>query len=68
MEAVLAHPLEDPNFTHWHGDLDTQLKRFHGVTSGDLGIARRTLQERYYSGESLFAALDGIARVHRLGR
>lgn len=65
-EAPLAHPLEDTNFTHWRGDLETQLKRLHGVNLRDLGIDRRSLQDRFYSGESLFTALDGIARLHRL--
>lgn len=62
----MPHPIEDTGFTIWHGDLETQLKRFHGVTCKELGVPRRALQDRYYRGESIFAALDHIAHQHRL--
>lgn len=60
----MSYPFDDTNFTIWHGDLDTQLKRFHNVTLKELGIDRRSLQSRFYGGESLFAALDAIIRQH----
>jgi hypothetical protein len=62
----MSHPLEDGGFTLWHGDLDTQLKRSHGVTSKDLGVSRRTLQDKYYAGTSVFTAVDALARQHSL--
>lgn len=62
----MSYPIEDAGFTLWLGDLDTQLKRFHGVTSKELGIQKRNLLDRYYTGESVFSALDSISRVHLL--
>lgn len=62
----MSHPLEDGGFTLWHGDLDTQLKRIHGVTSKDLGVPRRALQEKYYAGTSVFAALEALVSQHQL--
>ncbi len=62
----MSHPLEDGGFTLWHGDLDTHLKRVHGVTSKDLGVPRRSLQEKYYAGTSIFATADVLVRQHSL--
>lgn len=59
----MSHPLEDGGFTLWQGDLETQLKRMHGMTLKDLGLPRRALQERYYSGTSVFAMLDIVAQA-----
>lgn len=61
----MSHPLEDGGFTLWHGDLDTHLKRVHGVTSKDLGVPRRTLQERYYAGTSVFTVIDSLMQQHQ---
>lgn len=63
----MSHPLEDGGFTLWHGDLDTQLKRIHGVTSKELGVSRRSLQEKYYAGTSVFTMVDSLVRQHALG-
>lgn len=60
----MSHPLEDGGFTLWHGDLDTHLKRVHGVTSKDLGVPRRMLQERYYAGTSVFTVIDSLMQQH----
>ena len=62
----MSYPLEDGGFILWHGDVDTQLKRSHGVTSKELGIARRTLQDKYYSGISSFTMVDVLVRQHAL--
>jgi len=53
----MTYPLEDAGFTLWHSDIETGLKRQHGVSSKDLGINRHTLQQRYYAGESVFTVL-----------
>ncbi|WP_142849752.1 hypothetical protein [Telmatospirillum sp. J64-1] len=60
----MSHPIEDTGFTIWHGDLDSQLKRIHGVTSKDLGIPRRALQDLYYGGRSVFAVFEQLSRQH----
>ncbi len=58
----MSHPLEDGGFTLWQGDLETQLKRLHGTSLKELGLSRRSLQERYYAGTSVFAMLGLIAQ------
>lgn len=62
----MTHPLVDPGFTIWHGDLETQLKRIHGVGLKDLGVDRRSLQAAYYAGDNILAVLDRLAREHQL--
>ncbi len=62
----MTHPLVDPGFTIWHGDLDTQLKRIHGVTLRELNVDRRFLQGAYYAGDNVIAVLDRLVREHRL--
>jgi hypothetical protein len=57
----MSYPLEDAGFTLWYGDIESHLKRVHGVTSKDLGFDRRALADRYYAGDSVFAFIDHIA-------
>ena len=64
----MSYPFEDSGFTLWHSDLDTHLMRSHGVTSQQLGVDRRQLQDRYYGGDSVHVALDKIVRRHIQGR
>lgn len=57
----MSYPLEDGGFTLWYGDVETHLKRIHGVTAKDLGLDRRSLADRYYAGDTVFAFIDRIA-------
>lgn len=57
----MSYPLEDNGFTLWHGDVEAQLKRLHGVSSKELGFDRRSLADRYYAGDSVFGFIDHIA-------
>lgn len=57
----MTYPLEDGGFILWHGDVESQLKRLHGVTIKELGYDRRALAERYYAGDSVFGFIDHIA-------
>ncbi len=64
----MSFPLEDAGFTLWHSDLDTQLKMQLGVTSRELGVDRRSLQQRYYGGENVFTVLQAISRQFRMAQ
>lgn len=57
----MPFPLEDAGFTLWHGDVETHLKRMHGISTKDLGLDLHALQKRYYAGESVFTFLEAIA-------
>ena len=57
----MTYPLEDAGFTLWFGDVEAHLNRLHGVGTKDLGFDRRALAERYYSGQSVFTFIDGLA-------
>jgi hypothetical protein len=61
LEYSVTYPLEDAGFTLWHGDVETNLKRQHGLSTKDLGLDRHSLQQRYYAGESVFTFLASIA-------
>ncbi|MBF0394168.1 MAG: hypothetical protein HQL38_15945 [Alphaproteobacteria bacterium] len=63
----MSYPFEDNGFMIWYGDLETQIKRMHGVSAKDLGLERRSLQKHYYSGESVFSVLDRITRDQTQG-
>ena len=54
---MMNYPLEDAGFTLWHSDIETSLKRQHGISTKDLGLNRHSLQQCYYAGESVFAFL-----------
>ncbi len=57
----MAFPIDDTGFTLWHYNVEAHLKRVHGISTKDLGLDRRSLQERYYAGDSVFTYLDRIA-------
>lgn len=59
----MTYPLEDTGFTLWHYNIEAHLKRVHGLTTKELGLDRRSLQDRYYAGDSVFAFLDRIATL-----
>ena len=56
----MTYPLEVGGVILWHGDVESQLKRLHGVTIKELGYDRRALAERYYAGDSVFGFIDHI--------
>jgi hypothetical protein len=62
----MGYPLFDTDFTNWMCDLDTQLKRLHGFTTHELAVDGRALLDQYYSGVSIFGAIQSIAQKHVL--
>ncbi|MDR3439356.1 hypothetical protein [Telmatospirillum sp.] len=56
----MPYPLEDAGFTLWLGDIETHLKRLHGLSTRELGFDRHALQQCYYSGQSVFTVIDSI--------
>ncbi|HIJ64083.1 MAG TPA: hypothetical protein HPQ04_15430 [Rhodospirillaceae bacterium] len=59
----MTYPLEDTGFTHWIGDIETQLRLSHGVSTKDLGMNRLSLGRFYYAGITTFAFLEHAARL-----
>ena len=57
----MTYPLVDAGFTLWFGDVETHLKRVHNVSIKDLGLDRRSLADRYYAGDTVFAFLDRLS-------
>lgn len=60
-KETMTYPIEDTGFTHWIGDIETQLRLSHGLSTKDLGIDRLSLGRFYYAGISTFAFLDHVA-------
>lgn len=58
----MSFPLFDSNFTLWAADLDARLMDQHGRSARAIGIDPRTLQERFYRGESVASAFSLITR------
>lgn len=63
MENFMTFPIDDAGFTLWHGDLDTQLKQLHGMTSREMGLERRWLAEHYYAGVSVATFIGQLPAI-----
>lgn len=65
-ENKMSYPLFDSGFTHWYGDLETQLKRYHGTSIKELGLTKRFLADEYYEGQSIFTVIEHLRYKHAL--
>ncbi len=57
----MTYPLVDAGFTLWFSDIEAHLKRVYNTSIKDLGLDRRSLADRYYAGETVFAFLDRLS-------
>lgn len=62
----MSYPFFDSGFTHWQGDLETQLKRYHGTSIKELELNRKSLADSYYEGKSIFVVMEYLKHKHGL--